>query len=232
ENEISDEDSKKHIDKVFEIAKEFDADIDMHVDVQCDPNSRSLEYYIAKTLKENYQGRVTASHVVALSYYNDYYARKIMRHLKLADMSITTEVPCTALIMSSLDREPKGRGITRVKELLYSGVNVAFGHDNIMDVFNPIGEIDALKIALLTVIIAQLGIPDEIEMTFDMGTSNAAKACGFEDYGIEVGKTANLNIIDAPTAQEAIRTQPDRLYVIREGRVIAENKTIRKIYRR
>jgi len=36
--------ARPHIDICFEIAKEFDADIDMHVDETDDPNSHSLEY--------------------------------------------------------------------------------------------------------------------------------------------------------------------------------------------
>lgn len=71
--EADDSDSNRHTDIVFEIAKRFSADIDMHIDAICDPESRTIHYLAKKTILENYQGRVTAGHVVALSYYNDYY---------------------------------------------------------------------------------------------------------------------------------------------------------------
>src|SRR5882757_7699153 len=44
-NENSPHDSRRHIEIAFEIAKEFDADIDMHVDETDDPMARTLEVF-------------------------------------------------------------------------------------------------------------------------------------------------------------------------------------------
>jgi len=112
------------------------------------------------------------------------------------------------------------------KELLAAGVNVCYGQDCVKDTFYPtFGQADMLEVGLITAHAAHMSLPQDIETLFDMPTFNAARILRLEDYGLEVGKTANLNIIDAPTVQEAFRTQADRRYVIREGRVIAETET-------
>ena len=78
---------------------------------------------------------------------------------------------------------------------------------------------------MITAHAAQMSMPEEIEILFDMPTVNAAQLLRLDDYGIQVGNTADLNIIDAPTVQEAFRTQADRRYVIRGGKIIAETET-------
>jgi cytosine deaminase len=135
------------------------------------------------------------------------------------------------MLQGRLDKEPKRRGITRVKELLGTGVNVCYGQDCLKDTFYPtFGQADLLEVGLITAHAAQLSLPEEIEVLFDMPTVNAARLLRLEDYGIEVGKTANLNIIDAPTVQEAFRTQADRRYVIRKGKIIAETETRTRLH--
>jgi len=228
-NELTYDDSKKHMDIVFEIAKEFDADIDMHIDVGHDINKTNLLYYSGKAVKENYQGRTTAGHCVALSEYNDEYAGEVISQVKLAEMNIVTNPTTTTTLTEG--PQPRGRGITRVRELMAAGVNVAYGQDNIDDIFDVWGTADPLKTGLITAVVAQLVSPMEIEMLFDMPTFNSAKIQRIEDYGIEVGKTANLNVIDAPTVKEAIRFAPPRLHVIRNGRIVAESNSTKKIYR-
>jgi len=50
-----------------------------------------------------------------------------------------------------------------------------------------------------------------------------------DDYGIAVGKHADLVIIDASSPKDAIRRQPDRRWVIKGGKIIAENTSNRKL---
>ncbi len=230
EMEMTDDDSKRHIDIVFEIAKEHGSDIDMHIDIP--PSSRMLEYYAAKAIREGYHGRVTSIHLISLAYHDDYYVAKMMNLLKQAEMNVIT-CPIIMMFTGSLDRNSKGCGITRVKELIDAGVNVAYGSDDILNPYNPFGDADPLKIGYLLAYAAQLNTSKEIQILFDMPTFNSAKILNIEDYGIDTGKTANLNIIDTSTEQEAFRTQPERLYVINRGTIIAESgkiKTCEKLH--
>ncbi len=225
-NERTAVDSQRHIDICFQIAEEFGADIDMHVDETDDPGARTLELVAAKTIQEGYQGRVTAVHTCALAAYDDAYAAKVIGLVQEAGIHMITNPATNLMLQGRLDKEPKRRGITRVKELLAAGINVCYGQDCLKDTFYPtFGRADLLEVGLITAHAAQLSLPQEIETLFDMPTVNAARVLRLEDYGIEVGRTANMNIIDAPTVQEAFRTQADRRYVIRKGEVIAETKT-------
>lgn len=222
-HERSHEEAKRHIDICFDIAREFGADIDMHVDETDDPNSRSLEYLAEKTIEEGYEGRVTAGHTCALATYPDDYAREVIQKVKRARINMITNPATNLVVQGRGDKQPVRRGITRVKELLAAGVNVSFGQDCVSDAFYPFGRADMLEVALITAHAAHLTTPDEIETVFRMMTTNAARTLGVQDeYGIEVGKPANLVIVGAPSAKEAIRLQPRRRWVVRRGRVLVK----------
>jgi len=228
-NEMIDDDSKKHVDIVFEIAKKYNADIDMHVDETKDPNAKSLHYYAYKAIKEKYQGRVSASHCVSLCAQDDYYAQKVIGLLKISNMNIISN-PIVAIGLG-IDKDPRVRALTRVRELVDAGINVACGQDTISDGFHLFGKGDPLQVQFLMAYVAQYNSSTKAEVLFDMMTINAAKAMRISDYGLDIGKRANINIIDAPNIKEAIRTQPDRLYVIKDGRIVAQNRTSRQFFR-
>jgi len=222
--------AKPHIDICFEIAKRFDADIDMHVDETDDPRSRSLEYLAEKTIAEGYQGRVTAGHTCALAAYPDDYARKVIQKVKRARINMITNPATNLVVQGRGDKQPVRRGITRVKELLAASVNVTFGQDCVNDAFYPFGRADMLEVASITAHAAQLTQPREIETVFEMMTTNAARTLGvLGDYGIAVGKRADLVIIDASSPKDAIRRQPPRHWVIRKGEAIAENRLVGRL---
>ncbi|HID15995.1 MAG TPA: cytosine deaminase, partial [Candidatus Atribacteria bacterium] len=117
-NEMTDDDSKRHIEILFEIAKKFDAPIDSHTDENDDPYSRTLEYLAAKTIKEGYEGRVTADHTCALSSYNDVHAAKVISLVKKADITMESNPVTNIVLEGRFDTYPKRRGLTRIKELL------------------------------------------------------------------------------------------------------------------
>ncbi len=91
--------------------------------------------------------------------------------------------------------------------------------------FYPFGKMDPLEVALITAHAAHLGGPEEIQAAFDMPRYNAAKLWKLDDYGVHVGAPANLIVLDAKSSVEALRRQPDRRYVIRQGKVLVETKT-------
>ncbi|MGM0441709.1 MAG: amidohydrolase family protein [Elusimicrobiota bacterium] len=229
-NELTYEDSKKHIDYCFKLAKKFDADIDMHVDETDDPGARTLQYLAAKTIREDFHGRVTAGHTCALAAYDESYAAEVIDMVARAEMNMITNPATNLMLQGRMDQEPKRRGITRVKQLLEAGINVAYGQDCIKDTFYPTwGQEDMLEVGLITAHAAQFTQPDQIETLFDMPTFNSARIMGLKDYGIAEGNTANLNLLDAETVQEAFRKKADRLSVISQGKVIAETETNTKL---
>lgn len=230
-NELTPEDSRKHIDLCFELARNFDADIDMHVDETDDPGARTLEYLAAKTIKEKYHGRVTAGHTCALAAYDESYAGKVIKLVREARVNMITNPATNLMLQGRSDREPRRRGITRVKELIEAGINVAYGQDCLKDTFYPTwGREDLLEVGMITAHAAQFTLPREIETLFDMPTFNSAALMRLENYGISEGNPADINILDAETVQEAFRNLADRLYVISRGRVAATTRTEKKLY--
>lgn len=230
-HEASPEDGRRHIEVCFAIAAEHGRDIDMHVDETDDPASRTLEVLADLTVTHGYEGRVTAGHTCALAAYPERYARKVIKKLARARIHMVTNPPTNLMLQGRLDRQPVRRGITRVKELLEAGVNVAMGQDCVMDTFYPFGRADMLEVALITAHAAHLSLPHEIETVFSMATTRAAAALRLGDYGVEPGRAADFVVLDAPTAAEAIRLQAVRRWVVRRGRVVAETTMTRQLHR-
>jgi cytosine deaminase len=229
--EYTDADARAHIDTCFTLARRHDLDIHMLADDTDDPNSRSLEYLAWKTMREGFHGRVTASHCGAMAAYNDVYAAKVIDMVATAGITISVNAHINLVCSARLDREPKRRGIARVKELLARGVNVVSAQDDVNDPYYPFGKPDQLEVALLMAHTAQLTLPHELEQVFDMVTVNAARAARLDDYGLAPGRRADLVVIDAPSVHEALRTQPLRRYVIKDGQEIARATVLRELKR-
>lgn len=207
---------------VFALAKEFNRDIDCHIDETDDPHSQFTEVLAADTILQNWQGRATASHCTAMHSYDNAYAFKLMRLLARAQVNVIANPFDNVVLQGRFDTYPKRRGITRVKELLAAGVNVALGHDSIMDPWFPLGKGDMLAAAQLALFLCHMSGYEEINDVLDLITTNAAKTLRVQDrYGIEEGKPADFLVIDAPTAFEALRLIPARLHVFKNGRELA-----------
>ena len=214
----------------FALAKEFDRDMDCHCDETDDPQSRFTEVMAADTLEHGWQGRVTASHCTAMHSYDNAYAFKLIRLLARAQVNVVANPFDNVALQGRFDTFPQRRGITRVKELLAGGVNVALGHDSIMDPWFPLGRGDMLAAAQLALLLCQMTGQEEIATALDLITTNAAKTLRIEDrYGIEEGKPADFLVLDAPTAFEALRLIPARLHVFKAGREVARTTPARSV---
>jgi cytosine deaminase len=223
-NEASPQDSRRHIEIVFDIAREFDADIDMHVDETDDPAARTLEMLAELTIVNGWQGRVTAGHTCALASYPRDYADRVIARLREANVNMIANPATNLMLQGRLDDYPKRRGVTQVKELFAAGVNVACGQDCVHDTFYPFGQNDPLEIAFLLCHASQMSQPAEILAVMDMVTINGAKALRVPDFRVAAGTVADLVVLDARDARGAFATRSPRRWVIRRGKLIAENR--------
>lgn len=214
------DEAKRHVDLVFEIARKFDADIDMHIDQTKDPCAQSLEYSAWLSVKMGYQGRVAGGHCTSLAYQSNAHAHKVIELLRCADFNICINPQVLAIM--GVDPEPRTRGLTRVRELVEAGVNVATAQDTICDGFHIFGTGDPLDYGLLMAYQAQYNSTEKVRIVYDMVTVNSAKLMRIENYGISVGNPADFNIIYAPNEAEAFRTRPGRM-VFKGGRLIARS---------
>lgn len=213
---------------VFDLAREFQRDIDCHCDETDDPHSRFSEVMAADAIQHAWQGRVTASHCTAMHSYDNAYAFKLIGLLARAGVNVIANPFDNVVLQGRFDTYPKRRGITRVKELLAAGVNVALGHDSIMDPWFPLGRGDMLAAAQLALFLCQMSGYEEMQDVLDLVTRNSARTLRIEDrYGIEEGKPASFVILDAPSAFEALRLVPARLHVFKDGREVARTSPAR-----
>jgi cytosine deaminase len=221
----------RHTDIIFGIAKKYDKDIHTLIDDNTDPSSKNLEYFLQKSITEGYRGRVAASHCRgALDSPDESYAKKIVGLAKEAGLTVVENSHISLFMYGRTDGHPVRRGVTRVREFLEAGVNVAVAQDDIDDPYYPFGRGDMLELALVMCHAAHLGSPMEMESALDMVTYNPAKGMGLSGYGIKEGAYADLALIDSASVHEALRQQPDRLVVLKRGRVIARTKTRREFY--
>jgi cytosine deaminase len=161
--------------------------------------------------------------------YNDVYAAKVISMVAEAGITISSNTQINLVCSARLDREPRRRGHARVKELLAAGVNVISSQDDVNDPYYPFGKPDQLEVGLFMAHVAQLTMPHELETVFDMLTVNGAKAARLQDYGIAPGCRADLVVIDAPSVHEALRLQPARLHVFKNGREVARGSRAQEL---
>lgn len=210
--------------KLFKAAVKNDIDVDLHIDEHDDPNIDTFLETARITLKYNYEGRVSCSHVTALSRVEDNVASKAIAMAKESQLSIITLPSCNLYLMSREDHQPIPRGVTRIREFLEAGVNITYASDNIRDFFRPIGNADMLEEGLLTAQVAQMLSDSKLQTIHKMGTTNAAHAMRLWNYGLGVGKQADLVLLDAPDIPSAYRDQATRLAVIKNGHIVAKSE--------
>jgi cytosine deaminase len=202
--EYTDEDSKKHVDIAFEIAKKYDADIAMLTDDAGDPELRTTEYLATSAIRNGWTGRVTACHARATALYSEVYHRKLIALLKKAEVGVITD-PHTGPLH------------VRVRELLNSGVTVALGQDDVDDAYYPYGRCNMLEVAFLAAHLLWMMSKQDRETLYDMITLNAAKAMRINDYGLAPGRQADLVVLDAQNLRDALAYHSPPLYVIKRG---------------
>jgi len=213
----------RQIEHAFAMAKKYDRPIDMHIDETADPYWHASEILADLTIENGWQGRVCASHVTAMGFWEPAVRSRVIDKMLKAEMTVISN-PLTLGGRSY----PPGSGLTSIKELLEAGVNVALGQDDIRNMFYPYGQMDPMELANIVVHVAQFDLPHEIEQVFKFSRHNAARALGLKDYGLAVGKPANLMVMDVSSALEAISVHPAVHYVFHNGKLAMENhrKTI------
>jgi cytosine/creatinine deaminase len=197
--------------------------VDMHCDETDDPLSRHIETLAYETQRLGLQGRVNGSHLTSMHSMDNYYVSKLIPLMRESGVSAVANPLINITIQGRHDTYPKRRGMTRVPELMAAGIDVAFGHDCVMDPWYSLGSGDMLEVAHMGLHVAQMTRQDAMRACFDAVTKTPAKILGLEGYGIEKGCNADFVLLQACDPIEAIRTRATRLKVIRRGAVIAES---------
>ena len=210
---------------------EFAADkglpVDMHCDESDDPLSRHIETLCAQAHRLGLGGRVAGSHLTSMHSMDNYYVSKLLPLMRESGVAAIANPLINITLQGRADTYPKRRGMTRVPEMLAAGINVAFGHDCVMDPWYSLGSADMLEVAHMGLHVAQMTGVDAMRAAFDAVTVNAARILGLEGYGIAPGCRADCVMLDAKDPIEAIRLRATRLAVVRGGKIVARTPAAR-----
>ncbi|MDO8774053.1 MAG: amidohydrolase family protein [Burkholderiaceae bacterium] len=209
-----------------EIAAERGLLVDMHCDESDDPLSRHIETLAFEAQRLGLQGRVNGSHCTSMHSMDNYYVSKLIPLIAESGVGIIANPLINITLQGRHDTYPKRRGMTRVPELMAAGVNVAFGHDCVMDPWYGLGSGDMLEVAHMGLHVAQMTSQKGIRQCFDAVTVNAAKVMHLEGYGIVPGCDASFVLLQARDAVEAIRLRANRLKVWKKGQLVAHTAKV------
>jgi len=200
--------------------------VDMHCDESDDPMSRHIEVLAYHTKRLGLHGMVTGSHLTSMHSMDNYYVSKLIPLIAESGVHVIPNPLINIMLQGRHDTFPKRRGLTRVSELRNAGVMIGFGSDCMMDPWYSLGKADMLEVAAMGLHVGQLSSRADMEWCFDAVTVNSAKIMGFESYELQKNGRANMVLLQARNKIEALRLKANRLLVIRDGKLIAQNDPV------
>jgi len=212
----------RSVQLLCEYAAEQGLRVDMHCDESDDPMSRHIETLAFETQRLGMQGRVAGSHLTSMHSMDNYYVSKLLPLIREAGVAAIANPLINITLQGRHDSYPKRRGMTRVPELMAAGVDVAFGHDCVMDPWYSLGSGDMLEVAHMGLHVAQMTGQEAMHQCFLAVTDTPARILGLEGYGLTPGCHADLVLLDAGSTVEAIRLRSARRMVLRRGEVVSE----------
>lgn len=220
----NDNDAKHHIDFVFALASEFGKDIDLHQDFSDDANAISIEYLARQTIATGYEGRVSVGHLTALGAVPPPERERLIALLRDAGISVIC-LPATDLHLGArADTHNVRRALTPVRALRDGGVNVCLASNNVRNAFTPFGNGDLLQIAALALPACHLGGAADQPSILPMLTGNAARALRLADYGLAVGKQADMVLLESYRQADIVVDLPVRAMVFKRGQIVAHTE--------
>jgi len=220
----NDTDPLAHLDLVFDLAREFDRDVDLHLDFADDAEGLLVGEVAARTLRRGWEGRVVAGHMTALGALMPDELAPVVARIRDAGISILV-LPVTDLyLMGRHDLRNVRRGLAPARRLHDAGVNVAVSTNNVQNPFTPFGDCDLLRVANILATAGHFGTAEDLVLVLRMVTEHGARALRLPDHGLREGARADLVLLDCTEPAEAVGALPERLMVIKNGRVAVTNR--------
>ena len=213
-----DTDPRGQIDRIFAIARDFDAEIDMHLDLAETTDGMQIEYVCRKTEEFGWGGRVAVGHVTQMSLLPPDRFKAIAAKLANAGVAVTV-LPSTDLhLMGRRHDHAVPRGVVSLEPLREAGVTCSISTNNVLNPFTPYGDGSLVRMANLYANVCHVSRPAELAGCLDMITNAAARLLRLDDYGLKVGGPADLVCLDARSPAEAISTLAQPLWGLKRGR--------------
>ncbi len=214
-----DTDPRGQINRIFELAREFDVDIDMHLDMGDTPDGMQVEYVCQKTEEYGWGGRVAVGHVTQMSLVPPARFAALAATLARAGVAVTI-LPATDLFLMGRNHDHAvPRGVVTAEPLRAAGVVCSVATNNVLNPFTPYGDANLLRMANLYANVCHVARPDALAACLGMVTDDAARLLRADGYGIRVGGPADLVLFDAPTATAAVSELAQPLWGMKAGRL-------------
>jgi cytosine deaminase len=206
------------INRIFELARHYDIDIDMHIDSGHDPSS--MDTHLVADLTEKYRlgGRVAMGHVTKVAGLPIDRQKDIAR--RMADVGVAvTALPATDLFVLGRHKDHDvPRCVADLNLFAEHGCNCSISSNNILNPFTPLGDGSLIRMANLHANVLQVGQSERLADLFSMISDRSARLMNLKDYGIRVGGQAEVVVIDAKSPSEAVATNAPVLAVFKRGR--------------
>jgi cytosine deaminase len=213
-----DKDGPGQIRRIFELAREFDVDIDMHLDVG--PTADDMYIHLVRELTDQYKrgGRVVAGHMAKLSLLPPPEMAAIAKRLADSGIAVTV-LPATDLFLMGRDQDHSvRRGVADANVLCDHGVKCSLSTNNVLNPATPYGDCSLMRIANLYANVMFLDRPAELRQCFEMLTTRSAALLNFKDYGFAVGKPADVVILNAQSPEQAVAEIAQPVAAFKNGR--------------
>jgi cytosine/creatinine deaminase len=213
-----DSDPTAQVDRVFALAREYDVDLDLHLDVGDSTEHMDVRRVLELTEQYKRGGRVVVGHMAKLSLMPPSESAAMARRLADAGIGVTV-LPATDLYLMGRDRDHDvRRGVADANHLHEHGVTCSLSSNNILNPATPYGDCSLIRIANLHANVLQVVGARRLRDLFLMLSEHSARLLNLKDYGLEVGKPADIVVIDATTPEQAIAEIRPPLAVWKRGR--------------
>ena len=213
-----DTDEAGQIRRIFELAREFDVDIDIHLDVGNTPDAMNIHLVRELTDQVRRGGRVVVGHMAKLSLLPPEELAALARQMADSGIAVTV-LPATDLFLMGRDRDHSVvRGVADANVLCEHGVNCSLSTNNVLNPATPYGDCSLIRMANLYANVLQVDRPARLRDCFDMLTSRSARLMNLKDYGFALGNPADVVIIDAQSGEQAIAEIAPPRAVFKNGR--------------
>jgi len=165
----------EHLDILLGSAKEKNKLVHVHVDQFNTDDEKETELLARKTIEHGMQGQVTAVHSISVAAHPRAYRESLYELMKEAQLHV---ISCpTAWIDHRRDEKllPSHNSITPIDEMVPAGLCVAFGTDNIADIYKPFSDGDMWT--ELRVMLEACHFYD-VDALVDIATTNGLKVLG------------------------------------------------------
>jgi cytosine/adenosine deaminase-related metal-dependent hydrolase len=203
-----DRDPARSLDLLFDLAERHGKPLDIHLHEPGELGAFTLDLMLDRCQALGMAGRLVVSHAFCLGALDARRLDGLLTRLAALDVALLTTAP-------------PSRPVPSVRACREAGVTIFGGNDGIRDTWSPYGEPDMLARAMLIGMRNDLRRDEEIGWALECVTTSAARACGFADYGLTPGARADLALVDASCAAEAVAQRAPRRLVLTGGVVAA-----------